>query len=148
MALLQARAESGKSKSALRAPASVFAMLMMPPGVTCSSVARLRMRSNWRNSMMLEIIARLRLRRICGMVGAWISIDLAGLERAPGFLYPGRLAMLAFWESNRLTTTPLRETLNRQTGMYRAAAKISDEAIDQLVSSFCRSRGGPTRLSP
>ena len=69
-------------------------------------------------------------------------IDLAGLERAVDFFYPGRLAMLAFWESNRLTTTPLRETLNRQTGMYRAAAKISDEAIDQLVGSFCRSRGG------
>jgi sirohydrochlorin cobaltochelatase len=69
-------------------------------------------------------------------------IDLAALERALDFFYPGRLAILAFWESNHLTTTPLRETLNRQTGMYRAAAKISDEAIDQLVGSFCRSRGG------
>jgi len=68
--------------------------------------------------------------------------DLAELERALDYFYPGRLAALASWESNRLTTTSLRETLNRQTGMYRAAAKISDQAIDQLVSSFCRSRGG------
>ncbi len=69
-------------------------------------------------------------------------IDLAALERALDFFYPGRLAILAFWASNRLTTTPLRETLDRQTGMYRVAAKISDESIDQLVGSFCRSRGG------
>ena len=69
-------------------------------------------------------------------------LDLAALERALDFFYPGRLAILAAWESNHLRTTPLRETLNRQSGMYRAAAKISDEAIDQLVGSFCRSDGG------
>lgn len=68
--------------------------------------------------------------------------DLAALERALDFFYPGRLALLAFWESGRLTPTPLRKTLNRQTGMYRAAAKISDDSIDELVGSFCSSRGG------
>lgn len=68
--------------------------------------------------------------------------DLGALERALDFFYPGRLAVLACWESNRLTTTPLRETLNRQTGMYRVAAKMSDVAIDELVGSFCRSRDG------
>src|SRR5262249_1168527 len=68
--------------------------------------------------------------------------DLADLERALDLFYPGRLAALAAWESNRLTTTSLRDTLNRQTGMYRPAAKISDQSIDQLVGSFCRSRDG------
>jgi sirohydrochlorin cobaltochelatase len=68
--------------------------------------------------------------------------DLAHLERALDFFYPGRLAALAAWESNRLTTTSLRETLNRQSGMYRAASKISDHSMDQLVGSFCRSRDG------
>jgi sirohydrochlorin cobaltochelatase len=69
-------------------------------------------------------------------------VDLAHLEQALDFFYPGRLAALAAWESNRLATTPLRETLNRQTGMYRAAARISDQSIDQLVGSFCRSHDG------
>ena len=49
---------------------------------------------------------------------------------------------LAAWEAHRLTTTPLRETLDRQTGMYRAAAKISDDEIDALVGRLCRSQGG------
>lgn len=68
--------------------------------------------------------------------------NLADLRRALDFFYPGRLATLAAWEGNRLEPTPLRHTLDRQTGMYRAAAKISDQEIDSLVASFCRSRGG------
>ncbi|MGH8092079.1 MAG: DR2241 family protein [Chthoniobacterales bacterium] len=68
--------------------------------------------------------------------------DLAALQEALDLFYPGRLAALAAWEANRLTTTPLRETLDRQTGMYRAAGKISDEQIDALVGRFCRSQGG------
>jgi sirohydrochlorin cobaltochelatase len=68
--------------------------------------------------------------------------DLDALQKALDLFYPGRLAALATWEERRLTTTPLRETLNRQTGMYRAAAKISDEEIDALVGRFCRSQGG------
>ena len=68
--------------------------------------------------------------------------DLSALERALDLFYPGRLALLAAWESNCLTTTSLRDTLGRQTGMYRVAAKISDQSIDELVGSFCRSQGG------
>jgi sirohydrochlorin cobaltochelatase len=68
--------------------------------------------------------------------------DLDALQQALDFFYPGRLAALATWEEHRLTTTPLRETLDRQTGMYRAAAKISDEQVDALVGRFCRSEGG------
>jgi hypothetical protein len=39
----------------------------------------------------------------------------------------------------------LRETLDRQSGMYRVAAKISDSQIDDLVGNFCRSNGGCLR---
>ena len=56
--------------------------------------------------------------------------------------YPGRLVALVAWEANRLTTTPLRATLDRQSGMYRVAARISDKQIDALVGNFCRSKGG------
>jgi sirohydrochlorin cobaltochelatase len=53
--------------------------------------------------------------------------------------------MLAAWTENRLNPTSLRETLDRQSGMYRIAAKISDEQIDDLVGNFCKSDGGCLR---
>jgi sirohydrochlorin cobaltochelatase len=66
-------------------------------------------------------------------------------RRALDYFYPGRLAVFAAWKSGRLQTTPLRETLDRQSGMYRVAAKISDRRIDDLVANFCRSNGGCLR---
>src|SRR6266704_3319795 len=72
-------------------------------------------------------------------------VDLGQLRRALDYFYPGRLAMFTAWKENRLTTTPLRKTLTRQSGMYRVAAKISDEQINDLVGSFCRSNGGCLR---
>lgn len=49
------------------------------------------------------------------------------------------------WETGRLETTPLRHTLQRQTGMYRSAAKISDAGVNALVGNFCRSDRGCLR---
>ena len=71
--------------------------------------------------------------------------DLSELAQALDDFYPGRLGMLVAWEKHRLATTPLRETLDRQSGIYRIAAKISDEQIDDAVGSFCRSDGGCLR---
>jgi sirohydrochlorin cobaltochelatase len=67
---------------------------------------------------------------------------LAELQLALDGFYPGRLAALAAWEAHQLAPTPLRETLHRQSGMYRVAAKISDDEVDALVGRFCRSQGG------
>jgi hypothetical protein len=67
------------------------------------------------------------------------------LRRALDYFYPGRLAMFAAWKRGTLHTTPLRETLHRQSGMYRLAAKISDAQINDLVANFCRSDGGCLR---
>ena len=67
------------------------------------------------------------------------------LKRALDHFYPGRLAIFIAWKTGRLRTTPLRETLDRQSGMYRVAAKISDAQIDDLVADFCRSDGGCLR---
>jgi len=72
-------------------------------------------------------------------------VDLAALRRALDYFYPGRLAIFASRKENRLAATPLRETLDRQSGMYRVAAKISDEQIDDLVGKFCRSSDGCLR---
>jgi sirohydrochlorin cobaltochelatase len=70
---------------------------------------------------------------------------LEELQRALDYFYPGRLAVFNAWKKGRLQTTPLRETLDRQSGMYRVAAKISDSQIDDLVAGFCRSDGGCLR---
>src|SRR6267378_1572727 len=70
---------------------------------------------------------------------------LEELIRALDYFYPGRLAVFAAWKSGKLQSTPLRETLDRQSGMYRVAAKISDSQINDLVADFCRSNGGCLR---
>ncbi|HEX4653884.1 MAG TPA: DR2241 family protein [Candidatus Udaeobacter sp.] len=70
---------------------------------------------------------------------------VAELSRALDYFYPGRLAMFAAWNSGRLQTTPLRVSLDRQSGMYRVAAKISDSQINDVVADFCRSEGGCLR---
>src|SRR6476646_10072919 len=67
------------------------------------------------------------------------------LRRALDYFYPSRLAVYAAWKRGYLKTTALRETLDRQSGMYRVAAKISDPQINDLVADFCRSDSGCLR---
>jgi sirohydrochlorin cobaltochelatase len=71
--------------------------------------------------------------------------NVAELRIALDHFYPGRVGVLVAWQRKRLPTTPLRVTLNRQSGMYRVAAKISDEDLDDRVGNFCRSDGGCLR---
>lgn len=75
-------------------------------------------------------------------------LELATIEelrRALNYFYPARLAIFAAWKSGYLKATPLRETLDRQSGMYRVAAKIRDAQINDLVADFCRSDSGCLR---
>jgi sirohydrochlorin cobaltochelatase len=71
--------------------------------------------------------------------------DVSALRIALDLFYPGRLAAFFAREQGALPTTPFRATLERQTGMYRASAKISDEEADALVGNFCRSDRGCLR---
>ena len=71
--------------------------------------------------------------------------DEAGLRLALELFYPARMGAWRAFQAGRLAATPLRETLGRQTGMYRVTAKISDEQADALVGRFCRSDGGCLR---
>lgn len=71
--------------------------------------------------------------------------DEQAVRLALEHFYPGRLAIYEAWCASRLTATPLRATLARQTGMYRAAAKLGEEEADRLVANFCRSDGGCLR---
>lgn len=71
--------------------------------------------------------------------------NVAELRTALDLFYPGRLAAFFAFEKHELVATPLRETLGRQSGMYRIAAQIDDRPADELVGNFCRSDGGCLR---
>jgi len=77
----------------------------------------------------------------------WILVleDSGEVCAALDYFYPARIAAYVALRDGRLKTTALRETLNRQTGMYRVAATIGEEQINSLVASFCRSDGGCLR---
>ena len=74
-----------------------------------------------------------------------VLADAAAVRVALDLFYPGRLPAYVAWRRGTLKTTPLRETLERQTGMYRITAKITDEQANELVGNFCRSDGGCLR---
>ena len=63
--------------------------------------------------------------------------DLPSLRRALDYFYP---AMTGLWFSHShhsLTPVTLRDTLSRQTGMYRVTQKITDPQARALVDSTC-----------
>jgi sirohydrochlorin cobaltochelatase len=71
--------------------------------------------------------------------------NLTELRLALDLFYPGRLAAIFAFEKSELVTTSFRETLARQSGMYRVAAQISETEADDLIGNFCRSDGGCLR---
>lgn len=72
-------------------------------------------------------------------------IGIRALRRALDLFYPGRLAAFLAAEQGQLTSTSFRETLARQTGMYRVAANITNTEADALIGRFCRSDCGCLR---
>ena len=71
--------------------------------------------------------------------------DAPALRLALDLFYPARMGAWECYQQGTLAVTPLRETLGRQTGMYRVAGKLTDEQADTLVGRFCRSDGGCLR---
>ncbi|MFI0348053.1 MAG: DR2241 family protein [Chthoniobacterales bacterium] len=77
----------------------------------------------------------------------WL-LQLRKLEEiilALDFFYPAALSLWSSFLQNTLEITPLRETLNRQTGMYRITQLLRDDQAQELVSSFCHSETGCLR---
>jgi sirohydrochlorin cobaltochelatase len=71
--------------------------------------------------------------------------DLNALRIALDLFYPGRLAAMFGFEKGDLVATPFRQTLARQSGMYRVAGQIEEEQANELIGDFCRSNGGCLR---
>ena len=74
-----------------------------------------------------------------------VAADAGAFRLALDLFYPARIGAWQAYCHGRLGTTPLRETLGRQTGMYRVSAKLTDEQADALVGRFCRSDSGCLR---
>lgn len=65
--------------------------------------------------------------------------DLEEVIQALDFFYPAALNLWISFLEGTLVTTPLRETLNRQTGMYRITQLLRDDQAEELACSFCSS---------
>lgn len=69
----------------------------------------------------------------------WI-IELASindLKRALDYFYPGAIATWLAYRHGKAQPVCLRQTLNRQTGMYRVARKLAYEQAQNLVKEAC-----------
>lgn len=67
----------------------------------------------------------------------WSVSSLPELRLALDTLYPAALGNWRAVLRSQLEGTPLRQTVNRQTGMYRITGKITDEQASDLVETLC-----------
>ena len=63
--------------------------------------------------------------------------DVDELRRALDYFYPAMTALWQSWPLGELRAVPFRETLDRQTGMYRITQKITDPQARTMIDSFC-----------
>lgn len=67
--------------------------------------------------------------------------DLEALGRALDYFYPGAVGTWQAFRKKNARVVSFRETLNRQTGMYRVAQRLDREQAENLVRRFCDSNG-------
>jgi sirohydrochlorin cobaltochelatase len=74
-----------------------------------------------------------------GLKSGWITTADGAhefLQRLDA-IYPGLFATWSAYERGSFAPVPLRDTLGRQTGMYRFAGGISDEMALRIKSELC-----------
>jgi hypothetical protein len=71
--------------------------------------------------------------------------NLDELKKALDFLYTGAIGTWLAYRAGTAHPVCLRQTLNRQTGMYRVTRKLTDDQARNLVGESCRSDGGCLR---
>jgi sirohydrochlorin cobaltochelatase len=59
------------------------------------------------------------------------------VHEALDYFYPGAIATWLAYRDHQFNPVDLRETLNRQSGMYRVTRNLSDKEADKLIGSFC-----------
>ena len=73
----------------------------------------------------------------------WL-LDLAGesaLFLAIEFFYPAMIGLWSAHANGALESVPLRQTLERQSGMYTIAKQLTDDAAFRVAAECCRSTG-------
>ncbi len=65
--------------------------------------------------------------------------------QALDYLYPGAFASWIRFCAGQVIPVPLRETLGRQSGLYRVTQKATDDQANGLIGRFCSSSGGCLR---
>lgn len=73
------------------------------------------------------------------LIRGWeISVPgTASLKQALDFLYPAALANQVRWLNGEVAAPTLRQTLDRQTGIYRVTSLIRDGEAEELVAGLC-----------
>lgn len=71
--------------------------------------------------------------------------DMEQMLLALDFFYPTMLDLYGELLQSKLATTPLRETLDRQTGMYRITQSLTNEQAQGLIAKTCCSDHGCLR---
>jgi len=74
-----------------------------------------------------------------GLRSGWLleAGSMEGMELALEFFYPAALGLCLAWLRGRLVPTTLRETLGRQTGMYRVTRLLRDDQALDLIGKRC-----------
>lgn len=63
--------------------------------------------------------------------------DVASLREALDFIYPAALGNWVAFTAGRAVPVPLKETLARQTGMYRITGLLNDHDCRSVVAATC-----------
>lgn len=71
--------------------------------------------------------------------------DMGELRLALDYFYPAMVGLWFQWQQNNLRAVNLRETVNRQTGMYAVTRHITNTDADTLIGGACKSDGGCLR---
>jgi len=71
--------------------------------------------------------------------------DLADVRLALDYFYPAALGTLVSHAAGEVLPVPMRDTLARQTGMYRVVGKLTDGQAIDLVARTCTHAGGCLR---
>jgi sirohydrochlorin cobaltochelatase len=67
--------------------------------------------------------------------------NIDALRRALDYFYPGAVRVWQVFRAGNAPPINFRQTLNRQSGMYRIAQKLTREQAENLVQKFCDSNG-------
>ena len=67
--------------------------------------------------------------------------EIDAVREALDYLYPAAIGNCACQQAGSLQPTHLRETLQRQTGMYKITRQLTPEQAQEVLAETCDSRG-------